>query len=315
MANENENTGIEEIFDEVEDRDEDLGFEDEPRAELDAEEAESALAGLRRTLLAIPDSEVRPFRVSVTKAVGMGLSYAQAYAEDRALFQRTFTIEAFDPLRYDDLGDRAKAFWRADIQMRQELDVDGPLSPMIEEAEPLRLKLMKAAIYLWSEDPDLGDVVESIRKGRGRSDHADDLGRLAALLDERWDEVEDKCGVTREDIARAEKLGAGMLELLSPARVEIVDEVRDLRNRAAEHLRRGIEGIHDAASYLFRNDAAKLERYPSLFVHGKRKRSNGGGATEDAPDSDVGAPAVPAASPEPSRQDPAIQSGKVGAIA
>ena len=44
---------------------------------------------------------------------------------------------------------------------------------------------------------------------------------------------------------------------------------------AAEHLRRGIDNVREAAWYIFRNDAANLERYPSLFVNrGKKKASN-----------------------------------------
>ena len=275
MANENTNTGIEEIFEEIEDRDEDQGFEDEPGAGLDVEEAESALAGLRQAIIAIPKSEVRPLKAATTSAVGIGLAYARAYAEDRALFERTFTIEAFDPLGYDDLADRAKAFWRADIAMRQELSTEGPVRLLLMEAKPLRLKLMKAATYLWGDDPELSDVVAHIRKGNGYANKADDLGRLASLFAERWSEVEGKCDVNEEDIARAEALGAEILQAMSPSRVEMLDDARGLRNRAAEHLRRGIEDVRDAASYVFRKKPEEMERYPSLFTRSRRKVSNG----------------------------------------
>jgi hypothetical protein len=263
---------------------------------FEPQEAESALEALTPALMAIPPVEVRPFYVGATPAVGLGLAYAEAYAEDRPRFDEAFKPAVFDPVQYDDLGQRAMAFWQADIQMRQELNSDGPFRLMVLEAKPLRKKLIKNASFLWGEDPELGEVVAAIRKGHGHQDTADDLGALHELFSEHWDRAAGKCEVTLEEVARAEELGAAMLQALSPTRSEELDEARDLRNRAAEHLRRGFEEVRAAALYVFRNNESRLERYPSMFVL-RRKRSSssaaddeestGSGSTPSGPETDV----------------------------
>lgn len=267
---------------------------------VDAEEAKTALAALTPTLKAIPSSEVRLLRVGTTTAVGIGLAYARAFSEDRDRFVQALNPDEFDPVEHDNLAERAKAFWRADIQMRQELGSEGSLRFLLAEAKPLRVRMTKAATYLWGEDGDLGEVVGEIRRGQGHANHADDLGALAELFSEHWDEADGKCDVTLEDIARAETLGAEILELLSPSKAKEIDDARNLRNRAAEHLRRGIENIRDAASYVFRNEPALIERYPSLFVHTRKRKTNGKGNDEVNPDSTVIPPTGEQEGPEPS---------------
>ncbi len=115
----------------------------------------------------------------------------------------------------------------------------------------------------------------SARSGRGYANHADDLGALASLFSEHWHLADGKCEVKHEDIDRAKTLGADMLESISPTRAEVLDEAKSLRNKAAEHLRRGIDDIRDAAAYVFRKDELRMERYPSLFVHRGRKAKSG----------------------------------------
>jgi len=254
---------------------------DEPTTpQIDTQEGDRALAELRPTLMAIPKSELRHLKASAPSAVGLGLAYAKAYADDRHLFDEAFKPASFDVEAHDDLARRAKAFWRADIMMRQEQNREGPVRLLVLEAKPLRTKLMKAANYLWGEDPELGDVVATIRRGGGHANNADDLGSLAALFTEHWDKAEGQCGVSLDDIAEAEELGAKILQAMSPSRAELFDDVRGLRRRAAEHLRRGIEQVRAAAMYLFRDTPAEMERYPSLFVRRKKKNghSKAGGA-------------------------------------
>ncbi|MFO8073157.1 MAG: hypothetical protein R6V85_14895, partial [Polyangia bacterium] len=69
-----------------------------------------------------------------------------------SLSASSFKPQAFDPAEYDDIGERAKAFWQADIQLRQELNVEGPFRALVQTTKRLRSKLMRAASYLWSED-------------------------------------------------------------------------------------------------------------------------------------------------------------------
>jgi hypothetical protein len=108
--------------------------------------------------------------------------------------------------------------------------------------------------------------------------------------------VANQCPVTLEDVARAKVLGADILQALSPTRSKDLDEAKDLRQRAAEHLRRGFEEVRAAALYVFRNNESRLERYPSMFVL-RRKRSSssaaddeesaGSGSTPPGPETEV----------------------------
>ena len=259
---------------EIED-DQELDDEVIPETELDAQEAENTLASLKSVLMAIPAAHVRLLKVSATSAVGVGLAYAQAYAEDRPVFAQAFRTAVFDVFAYDNMSDRAKAFWRADILMRQLLNSEDPLRMLMIEAKPLRIKLMKAAIYIWGDDPELGDVIATIRSGATNVNKADDLGSLGTLFTEHWDRAQGKCDVTLEDIAEAERLGARILQATISTPTGAAYDVRNLRHRAAEYLRQGIEDVRAAAGYIFRNDEKSRERYPSLFIRKRKKNGNG----------------------------------------
>ncbi len=78
-----------------------------------------------------------------------------------------------------------------------------------------------------------------------------------------------------EFIHDAADASAGVLQanISSPAAAAF--EVRDLRHRAAEYLRQGIEDVRAAAGYIFRNDDKSRERYPSLFIRKRKKNGNG----------------------------------------
>ncbi len=241
-------------------------------AEMDGEES---LRKVLPRLKALSEEGIRVLKATVAIVVGIGLSVERAFAEDRAAFSATFKPEVFDVAAYDDIGDRARAFWHTDIRLRQATDSSGPLQPLLAEAKPLRSKLLKSALYLWEDDPDLGDVVSSIRAGNGNANKADDLGSLATLFAEHWQLVDGQCSVTKQDLVRANELGATILMNISPSQSEEVDALQDLRNRAAEYLRRGIEDIRAGAGFIFRKRQEKMERYPSLFAGRRKKRTNG----------------------------------------
>jgi hypothetical protein len=284
--------------------------EQPPPGGFEPAEAESALEALTPTLEAIPPDEVRRFPVNATAAVGLGLAFGEAFAEDRERFAAALQPEEFDPADYDDLGQRAMAFWQADIQVRQELNKESPLKALLAEGKPLRSKLLGSAEFLWAEHPELGDVVAGIRKGQGHQDMADDLGALHELFSDHWDKAVNQCPVTLEDVARAKVVGAEMLQAMSPSRSKELDEAKDTRRRAAEHLRRGLEEVRAAALYVFRNDEAKIERYPSLFI--LRRKHRGSDTGEDEVTSSVGSepsgPTSGAGEPSAETGDPADET-------
>ena len=258
---------------------------------FDEMEGEKALEEIRPRLFEIPAHKVRRLNVSRTQAIKTGLTYAQAYAKDRALFAKLLTKDAFDPDAHDDLEVRAKGFWQVDILLRQGVNPDGPLHVLLAEAKPLRAKLNKAAVYLWGDDPVLGEVLAGVHSGKGYDDKADDLGSLSTLFSENWKMAEGQCSVTFDDVIKAQALGAAIFKTMSSSEKEVLNELRDLRDRSGEYLRQGIENIKAGAIYIFRKTHEEIGRYPSLFLRRKKKR-NGARVNGNA-QADSGAPPPP----------------------
>ncbi|MCP4604145.1 MAG: hypothetical protein GY847_27095 [Proteobacteria bacterium] len=258
---------------------------------LEEMDGELALEETRGEIEKIPVEEVRKFAAHSPYVVGIGLSYAQSYSQDRDLFRETFSPQAFDVNKYDNMDKRAQAFWHLDILKRQAEDPIGPVKELLEAAVPLRKKLLKAAAYLWEEHPVHGPVVEEIRSGNGHVNKADDLGSLAILFHEHWETVKGQCSVTKQDIMKAHKLGAAILKAKSPIKSKELDEIRILRGKAGEHLRRGIEDIRAGAYFIHRNEVEALNRYPSIFAKGK-KRKNGTNGKDTAEPRQTATPLV-----------------------
>jgi hypothetical protein len=251
-----------------------------PRAFFSKVQGEAALEAIMPYLDDIQPDQARKLMVSPAMLVSLGLSYANQYSQDRGLFLKTFNKEVFDVEEYDNIADRAKGFWQADIKLRQLREEQGPIAALMEQAKPLRAKLLKAAEYLWSDDPSLGPIVAEIRSRQSYMNKGDDLGALATLFVEHWEDVQSKCAVTEEDVIRASDLGASILAAMGAADSTEVSDVRETRNLAAEYLRRGIEAIGAAAAFAFRNDPESLNRYPRLSIGKKKQNGKQNGDSE-----------------------------------
>jgi hypothetical protein len=88
-------------------------------APFDMKEGEKALEEIKPFLVRIAASKIRQQRVSVPQAVGTGLAYARSYEQDRDLFEASLTHKAFDAAAFDNMEQRAKGFWHADIMLRK----------------------------------------------------------------------------------------------------------------------------------------------------------------------------------------------------
>jgi hypothetical protein len=222
---------------------------------------------LKPKLLALIDAEVRQFNLSVPSTLSSAIRIWQSYNEDKAKFSATFTPAGFDAEALADFPLRTASLWYVDVQLGQALNPKtGMPEEIISVAKPLHTKLARAAKYLWESDAVLGPVVADIRQGSGYLDMAGDLTRYAVLFDDHWKDIEGRCDVVQDDTASAKKLSTLMLQSLTATPIGTVDELKDLRNRAGEYLRRGAEDIRDAAEYVFRKDPSAFSRYPSLHI-------------------------------------------------
>jgi hypothetical protein len=247
---------------------------------------EKALEIIMPFLDDIQADQVRKLIVSPQILVGVGLSYSSLYAQDRDLFLKAFNKDVYDVASLDNIGDRAMGFWQADIRYRQALEEQGPLAALIEQAKALRAKLLRAAAYLWEDDPKLGQTVAEIRANQSYMDKADDLARLSVLFSDHWQEAEGVCNVTEEDVLLASDLGAKVLEIIGSGGSSDIAEAKETRNLSAEYLRRGIEDIFAIAAFEFRNDPESLSRYPKLYGSKKKPgaKENGEETAEETTD-------------------------------
>jgi hypothetical protein len=228
--------------------------------------SEEKLEAVRPKLDAIKEEEVRWFKLNVLSTVTSAIRVWQSYSADKPLFAKTFTAEGFDAAGLSDLPLRIGALWYSDVLLGQVMKPTRTLpGEIINEAKPLHAKLAAAALYLFKNDPTLGPQVMSIREGSGYLDMAGDLVRYASLFTSLWNAVQNRCDITESDLKSEKRLSPIMLEGLTAVPAKELEARRDLRDRAAEYLCRGVEEIRDAATYVFRKKPSRLSQYPSLY--------------------------------------------------
>ncbi len=64
------------------------------------------------------------------------------------------------------MHDRAMGYWHTTIAYRLAGEKKGALSGIVNQALPLRDKLLKTATYLWADHPIIGKEVASIRRSK-----------------------------------------------------------------------------------------------------------------------------------------------------
>jgi hypothetical protein len=212
-------------------------------------------------------------RTSARRAVAHTLQVARAFADDREEFEAMFEGARFDLRSLTDLADRALALWQADMDLGSARSAGGELQALLAEAQPLRRRLLDAAIYLWSDHEVLGKRVEEIRKGSGHLDLADDLIQLADLFRDNWADAR-RSRVEGEDLARAQGLAQDLAVAIQCRSTEGQRRLRQIRTRAAFHAYQGVEEVRHAARFVFRAKPARLDEYPAFYapVPVKRRR-------------------------------------------
>ncbi|MBN2530389.1 MAG: hypothetical protein JXR76_28635 [Deltaproteobacteria bacterium] len=249
---------------------------------IDFTNSKEKLEALYDTLMAFDKGEVRQFNMSVPAVMPHALKMFKSFTHDRDIFAATFEPAAFNVAAYDDFATRLGALWHADILLNQATAPLASVAVLIEASKPLYRKLAKSAQYLWGDDESLGKVVASIREGQGHMDQADDLARYAVLFEENWADAEGKCDVTKADVTQAREYSVQILNAMADKTDSSISDLRDLRNRAGEYVRRAVDDIRDAALYVFRKDGDVNDRYPSLFTGRIERRRKAAKSKVDA---------------------------------
>ena len=248
------------------------------------EDLDTALQNIMPQVKAIPAHEVRRYIASIVYVVALSMRILRAFTEDRERIASLFSPQGFLLKTYDDLIERIKGLWQADVLYRQVVEGKRPGKELMERARWAWQKLIRDAEYVFGNDPDRKEIVADLRAGKGTLNRADDLLSVSVLFSNNWDEIKDRCNVSREEIDEARSLALRIIEIVSPqVNVNELEELRAVRNGAFEYLRRGIDDIRAAAAFAFRDEPSRLKNYPSLFSGRKNRRratKNGNGASE-----------------------------------
>jgi hypothetical protein len=109
------------------------------------------------------------------------------------------------------------------------------LSAMLQEAVPLRHKLLVMGEALGELGLVSSEHIAAIRSGQGHHDTANDLTALASLYDESWARIGSRVPITRVEVDRAAVLGTRLIAALGDRRYEAdaLERTKDARRTRA----------------------------------------------------------------------------------
>ncbi|MBN2802721.1 MAG: hypothetical protein JXR91_06480 [Deltaproteobacteria bacterium] len=212
----------------------------------------------------IPSDRVGIFNLDVAKTVALSLTVWKSYLEDAHLFVKYFNTAGFDPSVIEDLPARAGALWYADISLQQLSSKKSDDLDIKREAALLKKEFQSAAEYLWSDSEEISPIIAKIKSGAGQVDAGDDLVQYSHLFKTNWELANGRCAITLHHLEQALELGTKMVEIAGNLSHLQGERERNIRNRAGQHLKNGINYIRRAAAYIF-EDQDISKRYPSLY--------------------------------------------------
>ena len=232
--------------------------------------AASALDALRPELAKQPGKSMR---VAILQAVGRGLQAHAKAREDTPLFGDTF--RDFGPVEIDHVRNGALALWWADVQYRRlmskEAGVPAPPADLVDRCRELRVELLAAAEYVFRAEEKTMKLVTTIRRGKSHRDLADDLLALADLFAANWKSVEHRSDIVVADLNLAKEQGALLMNAVAIVNPKELKDWEILRRQAWAYFHEGYEELRAAARFVYRKDDAKLEYFPSLYAHPKKR--------------------------------------------
>ena len=228
------------------------------------------LEALKPALTAI--GNVHPSQLSLPRTLFAAIRNWESYIQDKPLFLNTFTQTGFDAMALADLPGRIGALWYLNKLLGQIIEAVGFSLTLLAESLHLHAKLARAALLLFEDHPALGRAGMAPRAGNGFLNIAEDLNRYGVLFDQNWDEIENRCDVSRSDIVAADHLSAEILIVLFADKTPRTVTLMDLRDRAATHLVRGTHQLRRGAQYIFDENRAELNRYPSLYQRARPRK-------------------------------------------
>jgi hypothetical protein len=254
----------------------DRGAAQAPEGAAASDEGAAAFARVRPELEALPREEVRAITVNVPAAAMLALGALPKMMALREAMVAELTNPPLDAL--DKLEDYALVAARAHARALPKADGETNLRALLNEAGPLRERLLLNAGSLASFGLLDAANVASIRQGTGHLDMAQDLSALGMLYLDAWPSLASKTPFERVELERAIALGGLLLKALG-RRQQGTDgsgdpvEADEQLAKAYELFRRAYEACRHAIVYLRRNHGDADDIAPPLGHSRRRARA------------------------------------------
>ncbi|MEZ4298991.1 MAG: hypothetical protein R3B70_28845 [Polyangiaceae bacterium] len=267
-----------------------------------------ALAALGPEMAAISDAALGNLRLDVEAATfaALGVAGFVGAPEVKARFLALPDTE-FDKVCVTGLESAcfATLYAIAEARAAGALETEARIPPeLAAEAAEVEGRMQALCEYYFSDDPEIRPELDRLRPGVGHRDLANDLLGYARIYEKRAAAVKVDTRYYRPgDAARAKELAGLFIQALSAASTPRAREAFATYARAWTILSRRYDEVRAAGLWLFRKEAAREERFPSLFVAGRGnvgrpKRAPGGDETASGePGAGAGAETTPAVEP------------------
>lgn len=263
------------------------------------EDGKKALAAIHPLLAGIDDAGVVAVRVDVEPVIFamLGVAGLVQSAGVRTRFER-LPKDEFDMSNLDGLSQAcfATLYTLAEARAAGALETDARIPAALStEARTLKRRMRTACEYHLSDDPVMGPQLALLRPGSGHRDDANDLLGYARVYELRHDILKtDTKHFRAGDAGRAKELGGIIIQALSKAMTSGGRDAYSAFVRCWTLAHNRYDEVRQAALWLFRNDATRDERFPSIYVVGRpnvgrpRKRAS---SQKTAQEPAAGAPA------------------------
>lgn len=237
-----------------------------------------ALLALTADLDALAESDFVTLKLDVEAATYAALGVA-GFVADPHVHARFASLpkEEFDLASVDGLEPAcfATLYALGEARAAGALATDVKVSPEIAaEAALVEGRMQAVCEYHLSDDPNIKPELDRLRPGTGSRDTANDLLGYARLYDLRLDVVKtDPKNYRPGDAAKARELAGKIIQGLSASMTPKARVAYDRYVRSWTWLNRRYDEVRPAGLWLYRKEAQKEQRFPSLFA---AARPNGG---------------------------------------
>lgn len=230
-----------------------------------------ALLSLTADLDALTESDFVTLKIDVEAATYAALGVA-GFIADPAVHARFARLphDEIDMAHVDGLQTAcfATLYALGEARAAGALETDVRVPPAIQaEAAEVEKRMQAVCEYLLSDDTKISPELDRLRPGSGPRDLANDLLGYARIYDLRPGVVKtDPKNYRPGDAAKARDLAGTIIQALSAAMTPKARVAYDRYVRSWTRLNRCYNEVRPTGLWLFRKDAQKAERFPSLFA-------------------------------------------------